>query len=520
MLENLSNTSGQPNAVVVIQPGTQVQPVVLVDQYGSAVTISGGGSVASFLATTTVDVNVSAAAAPGSAQVLTATSSSTATWQNSASGFSNPMTAAGDLIDGGAAGAAQRLPIGSVGEVLTVSASTVPTWASVSSFTNPMTTPGDIIYESSGTVPTRLGIGTVGQALTVSSGTAPAWGVLPLTGGGTGGTSATTAYNNISPMTTTGDIEYESASHTAARLAGNTATTPTILTSTGTGSAAQAPVWQTLTTLGALQSVNNLSDVSSESTAFNNLSPMTTLGDSLYGGASGAATRLAGNTSATPKVWTSTGTGSAAQAPSLQTLSALGILQSSNNLDDVGSPAAALGNIGGAAVSPGIGTAGFGLGLLTMDPLLASSNNGLTNETVYLCGAVAPASRAVTKLGCVLLSAGVTPGAGVNVMALFSSSGSLLEVTGDMTSMFEGSEDPIEGTISSCSLVAGDLYYLAVLTSFTVTTPKIFVSAGTFPVMLNSVVVAGSLASQATMPGSITISGLVLSAHPPLAYAR
>ena len=41
-----------------------------------------------------------------------------------------------------------------------------------------------------------------------------------------------------------------------------------------------------------LLAANNLSDVSSKSTAFNNLSPMTTSGDTIYGGASGTGTRL------------------------------------------------------------------------------------------------------------------------------------------------------------------------------------------------------------------------------------
>jgi hypothetical protein len=43
--------------------------------------------------------------------------------------------------------------------------------------------------------------------------------------------------------------------------------------------------------------------------------PMTTLGDIIYGGASGAATRLAGNTTTTPKILMSTGASSAATAP-------------------------------------------------------------------------------------------------------------------------------------------------------------------------------------------------------------
>ena len=49
-----------------------------------------------------------------------------------AAGFTNPMTTAGDLIDGGTAGAPQRLAIGSAGQVLTV-VSGAPAWAPATS---------------------------------------------------------------------------------------------------------------------------------------------------------------------------------------------------------------------------------------------------------------------------------------------------------------------------------------------------------------------------------------------------
>jgi hypothetical protein len=49
--------------------------------------------------------------------------------------------------------------------------------------------------------------------------------------------------------------------------------------------------------------------------AFNALSPMTTLGDVIYGGTAGAGTRLAGNTTATKQYFTQTGTGSVSAAP-------------------------------------------------------------------------------------------------------------------------------------------------------------------------------------------------------------
>lgn len=62
-----------------------------------------------------------------------------------------------------------------------------------------------------------------------------------------------------------------------------------------------------------LVKTNNLSDVSSKSTSFNNLSPMTTGGDIIYGGASGAGTRLANGSSG--QVLTSNG---GTSAPSWQ----------------------------------------------------------------------------------------------------------------------------------------------------------------------------------------------------------
>lgn len=68
-----------PNAVVQIQPGMNVQPVVLVDQNGNYITSSGGTAVA--LATTGGAVNVSNGTSPTTGEVLTATSGTAATWQ-------------------------------------------------------------------------------------------------------------------------------------------------------------------------------------------------------------------------------------------------------------------------------------------------------------------------------------------------------------------------------------------------------------------------------------------------------
>ncbi len=69
-----------------------------------------------------------------------------------------------------------------------------------------------------------------------------------------------------------------------------------------------------------LKVASNLSDVNSGSTSFNNISGLTTLGDTLYGGASGTRTRLAGNTTATKNFLIQTGNGSVSAAPSWGTI--------------------------------------------------------------------------------------------------------------------------------------------------------------------------------------------------------
>lgn len=68
-------------------------------------------------------------------------------------------------------------------------------------------------------------------------------GVLPIGQGGTGQTTKSAAFNNLSPVTTLGDLIYGSAANTNSRLAGNTAATKKFLTQTGTGSTSAAPAW-------------------------------------------------------------------------------------------------------------------------------------------------------------------------------------------------------------------------------------------------------------------------------------
>jgi hypothetical protein len=148
---------------------------------------------------------------PVAGQVLTAETATTATWENSAAGFANPMTTAGDLIDGAAGGAAQRLAIGSANQVLTVIAGT-PSWQNpAAGFTNPMTTAGDLIDGAAGGAAQRLGIGTTGQGLLVAGG-APAW-ANTVNSVAAGDGSIVVAGTALAPTLETGTLDVIAAAH-------------------------------------------------------------------------------------------------------------------------------------------------------------------------------------------------------------------------------------------------------------------------------------------------------------------
>lgn len=187
----------------------------------------------------------------GTGQVLTVQADGSINWQNSASGFANPMTTAGDLLFENAVPAPARLPIGTAGQVLTV-VSGLPAWAASSSLTNPMTTLGDIITGGGGGTPTRLPAGAGAQVLTIVGGV-PTWA------------NATTGFAN--PMTTLGDLITGGSGGSAQRLA--IGSNGNVLSIVG-----GVPLWVASSTVG-----------------FPN--PMTTSQDLILGGTGGAAGRLA-----------------------------------------------------------------------------------------------------------------------------------------------------------------------------------------------------------------------------------
>lgn len=145
-------------------------------------------------------------------------------------GFPNPMTTAGDMIVGGAAGAATRLPIGTNGYVLT-DVSGVPAWAAAATG---FTAGGDL----SGTSTSQTVVGLQGKAV---SATAPTPGQAP-TWNGTAYVPTTPAIANMpSPSTLITDYDFHDGSGTTISDVSGNGNNMTLTNGTPVGTT--APRW-------------------------------------------------------------------------------------------------------------------------------------------------------------------------------------------------------------------------------------------------------------------------------------
>ena len=215
-------------------------------------------------------------------QVLAVNDSATGlTWTNT-----SPLTTPGDVYVLDASGKNARLPIGTNGEFLGVSGGILAWLTPGSAFVNPMTAAGQIIVANSGGTPTALAPGFAGQVLTVgSSGTTLLW-------------------SNNSPLTTLGDLYIFGASGNARLPIG---TAGQVLTVNGAGTTVTWANSNPLTTLGDIYVYGSsgptrlamggngqaLGVSGGNLTWFNPLAnPMSNAGDLIVGGTSGVATPL------------------------------------------------------------------------------------------------------------------------------------------------------------------------------------------------------------------------------------
>jgi hypothetical protein len=113
--------------------------------------------------------------------------------------------------------------------------------------TNTVTT-GDLLYGSAADTWSKLSLGSAYKSLVVNaSGTQVEWNAVALNqSGAVSGTLPATSGGTGQSGYATGDTLYSSATNTLAKLPGNTDTTPKYMRQVGTGSASQAPTWDTL----------------------------------------------------------------------------------------------------------------------------------------------------------------------------------------------------------------------------------------------------------------------------------
>lgn len=149
----------------------------------------------------------------------------------------------------------------------------------------------------------------------------------PLTGNVTGnltGNVTGTASGNTTYTPNHYGLLYSGAANVLGVLPPDSSTAKTLIS----GGASAVPSWGVLSIAGG-----GTGQVTS-SAAFNALSPLTTVGDLIYGGASGVGTRLSGNNLAATKFLSQIGDGVNAGAPAWSTISSSDL--PTGNLTDVG----------------------------------------------------------------------------------------------------------------------------------------------------------------------------------------
>lgn len=158
-----------------------------------------------------------------------------------------------------------------------------------------------LIATSNATLTTLSGLTTAASLATVGTITSGVWSgtTVAIAKGGTGQTTANNALNALLPSQggNSGKVLSTDGTDTSWIPAGGSGTVTSIDVSGGTTglTTSGGPVTTsgTITLAGTLAIANGGTGQTTKGPAFNALSPMTTAGDIIYGGASGAGTRLA-----------------------------------------------------------------------------------------------------------------------------------------------------------------------------------------------------------------------------------
>jgi len=252
------------------------------------------------------------------------------------SGLTNPMTTLGDSIYGAATGTPTRLAgnTSTVKEFMsqtgTGSASAAPVWGALASSDVPWASPGAIgsTTPSTGNFTTLTLSSTVAAHTWLGNNTSAA--AVPTFSALTAADLPATAVNTVgslSPLFTsaiaTQALSFTLSNAAAGSLLGNFSGASAVPTYHAPGTADQilgvahtgGGLEYKTVTAGANITITPAAGAITIAATGLYTSPMTTLGDTIYGATAGAATRLAGNITTAKQFLAQTGTGSASAAP-------------------------------------------------------------------------------------------------------------------------------------------------------------------------------------------------------------
>jgi hypothetical protein len=325
----------------------------------------------------------------------------------------SPMTTLGDFVYGGASGTGTRLAPNSTATLKFLSeTSSTPSWVTISATDLPSVTfsPGSS--------------GTYGSAAAVPVLTIDTYGRI------TGVTTA--AVSTLSGLTTNG-VLYATSSSAVSTTSPGSAGQPLL-----SGGTLAAPAY------GTLGLSYGGTGQTTKSAAFDALSPMTTLGDLIYGGASGTNSRLVGNTTATKNFLVQTGNGTVSGAPIWGTILAADVPTLNQNTT---------GTAGGLSGTPNITVGTVNAGAITSSQVaLVGFKNIVNRQPLIGIGAFGAAMYFSTTS----VSTYTTPLIGNIVYGPFSSSygaGSVATGATRQYRMYAVWSDNIQATASSFQII-------------------------------------------------------------------